>query len=254
MAAQADDARAGVVRRAELREFRASHRDNVLHVAERLDVVDDGRAHPQTEHGRKIRRLDARIRTLAFERFDEAGFLAANVGACAAMNVNFQIVARAKNIFAEKIFRARFLDGAIQNLRSFRHFATDVDIGQLHVVREAGDDHAFDQLMRIFVHDLTILERARFGFVGIANEINRLAALAVNEAPLQSAGETSAAATAQAGDFHVLTDLFRAGKFFAVSQILRLDGERLLQRVVATMTQIALDVRCVTRFIGVLQN
>src|ERR1019366_9165680 len=203
MAAQADDARAGVVRRAELGKFHAAHRDDVLHVAKRLDVVDDGRAHPQAEHRRKIRRFDARIRPLAFERFDEAGFLAANVSARAAMDVNFQIVTGAENVLAEEIILAGFLDGAIQNFRAFGHFAADVNIGELHIVREAGDDHAFDQLMRILVHDLTILERARLGFVGVANEINRLAALAINEAPLEAAGKTSAATAAQAGDFHV---------------------------------------------------
>ncbi len=123
----------------------------------------------------------------------------------------------------------------------------------MHVVREAGNRHAFDQLVRILIHDLPVLERARFGFVGIADEINRLATFAVNEAPLEAAGKTGTTATAQAGDFHVLANLFRAGKFFAVRQIFRLDGERLLQSVVATMTQIALDVPAVTRFIGVFQ-
>ncbi len=123
----------------------------------------------------------------------------------------------------------------------------------MHVVGEARDDHALDQLVRILIHDLAIFERAGLGFVGIADEINRLAALAVNETPLEAAGKTRAAATAQAGNFHVLADLFRAGKFLAVGQILGLDGERLLERVVAAVTQIALDVGRVARFIGVLQ-
>ena len=88
VAADAEDARAGVVRRAELRVFRAAHLDDVLHVAERLDVVHDGRAHVEAEHRREIRRLDARIGALAFERFDQAGLLAADVSARAAMDVD----------------------------------------------------------------------------------------------------------------------------------------------------------------------
>jgi len=235
-------------------KFRAAHGDDVFHIAERLDVIDDGRAHPQTKDGRKIRRLDARIRALAFERFDEAGFLTADVSARAAMNVNLQIIAAAQNIFAEEVFRAGFRKRLIQNLRAINHFAADVDVGEMHVVGEARDGHAFDQLVRVLIHDLTILERAGFGFVRVADEINRLAALAVNEAPLEAAGKSRAAAAAQAGDFHVLADLFRAGKFFAVGQILGLEGERLLQNVVAAVTQIALDVRRVTRFIGIFQN
>ena len=67
-------------------------------VAERLDVVDDGRAHVEAEHGGKVRRLDARVGALALERFDEAGFLAADVGARAAMDVDFEIVAGAADI------------------------------------------------------------------------------------------------------------------------------------------------------------
>src|ERR1035441_2638627 len=254
LAAQADDACAGIVRRAKFRKARAAHRDDVFYVAQRLDVVDDGRAHPQSQHGWKIRRLDARIGPLAFKRFDEAGFFAANVSTRAAMNVHLQIVAGAENIFTEEIFLAGFLECAVQNLRAFGHLAANVNVGELHVICEARDDHALDELMRILVNDLAVLDRARLGFVGVANEINRLAALAINKAPLESAGKPSAAAAAQTGNFHVLTDLFRAGKFFAVGQIFRLDGEGLLQRVVATMTQIALDVRRVTRFIGVLQN
>ena len=108
--------------------------------------------------------------------------------------------------------------------------------------------------MRILVDDLAVLERAGLGFIRIANQVNRLAALAVNKAPFQSAGETRAAAAAQAGGHDPLADLLRAGKFFAVRQVLRLEGQRLFERVVAAMTQIAFDVRRVTRFIGVFED
>ena len=188
----------------------------MLHVAERLDVVDDGRAHPQTKHGWKIRRLDTRIRTLAFERFDEAGFFAADVSTSATMNVHLQIETGAENIFAEETFRARFFQRCVQNLCAFGHFAADVDVSELHVVREARNDHALDELMRIFVDDLTILESARLGFIGVADEINRLAALAINETPLEAARETSTAATTQTGSHHFLTKLFLRRLGFAV--------------------------------------
>jgi hypothetical protein len=254
LAAQTHDARAGVVRRAELRVFCAAHRDDVLHVAKRLDVVDDRRAHVEPEHGREIRRLDARIRTLAFERFDEAGFLAANVSTRAAMDVNLQIVTATENVFAEETFRARFLQRRVQQLRALGHFATDVDVGELHVVREARDDHPLDELMRIFVDDLAILERAGLGFVGVADEINRLAAATVHEAPLESAREARTTATAQARELHVIANLFLRRSFLAVRQILGLDGERLLERIVAAVPQIAFDVGRVTRVVEMLQD
>ena len=93
LAAEADDAGAGVVGRAELGVFRAAHGDDVLDRAERLDVVDDGRAQVEPEHRREIGRLDARIGALAFQRLDQAGFLAADVGAGAAVDVDLEVVA-----------------------------------------------------------------------------------------------------------------------------------------------------------------
>ena len=76
--------------------------------------------------------------------------------------------------------------------------------------------------MRIFVDDLAILERARLGFVGVADEVNRLAAAAIHEAPLEAARETRAAATAQAGLHHVFANLFLRRLLLAVRQIQRL--------------------------------
>jgi hypothetical protein len=65
----------------------------VLHVAERLDVVDDRRALVEAEDRREIRRLDPRIGPLALERLDEPGLLAADVGAGAAVDVDLAAVA-----------------------------------------------------------------------------------------------------------------------------------------------------------------
>src|SRR5207249_2488582 len=67
--AQADNARASIVRRAEPGEFGPAHLHDVFHGAQRLDVVDDGGTHIKPEHRREIRRLDARIWALPFERF-----------------------------------------------------------------------------------------------------------------------------------------------------------------------------------------
>ena len=68
----------------------------------------------KAQHGRKIRRLDAGIGALAFQRFDQPGFLAANIGARAAMDVNFQVVAAAQDVFAQEILGPRLGQGAVQ--------------------------------------------------------------------------------------------------------------------------------------------
>ena len=50
--------------------------------------------------------------------------------------------------------------------------------------------------MRIFVKNLAVLEGTRLGFVGVADQIDGFAALAIDEGPLQAAGEARATATA----------------------------------------------------------
>ena len=132
-------------------------RDDVLDVAERLDVVDDGGAHVEPEHGGEVGRLDARVGALALERFDQARFLAADVGARAAMDVDFQLVACAADALAEEALRLRLRDRLLQNLRAEHEFAADIDIGEVHVVRVAGDDHALEHLVRVLVDDLRSL-------------------------------------------------------------------------------------------------
>ena len=150
-------------------------RDDVLHVAERLDVVDDRRALIKAEHGREIRRLDPRISALAFERFDQPGLLAADVSARAAMHVDLAVETRAENVLAEETAFARASASAFSRICApSGKLAADVDIGELRADREARDDHPFEQLMRILMNDVAILERARLRLVRVANQIDRL--------------------------------------------------------------------------------
>src|SRR5205823_2506601 len=153
-------------------------------------------------------------------RFDEPGLLAADVGARASMHPEVEIEAAAEDVFAEEILFASFFKRAVQNLRALSELAADVNVSELHVVRPTREDHPFDELVRVFVDDLAVLERARLGFVGVANEVNRLAAFAVHERPLESAGKSRAAATAQAGLHDLVAHLFLRRYFLAVGQIL----------------------------------
>src|SRR5712672_1424049 len=187
-ATHAQDARAGVVRLAQFGVFRATHADDVLHVAERLDVVHDDRALVETEDGGEIRRLDAGIGALAFERFDEAGLLAANVGTRAAMHVDFTVEAAAEDVLSEEIFRPRLGERLFQNDRALGKFTADVDVGEVRADRKARDDHPLDELMRILMDDVAILKSAGLGLVRVADEVHRLRIfLFVDESPLHSA-------------------------------------------------------------------
>ena len=69
-------------------------------ICERLDVVDDGR-HPIEALDRRKGRLEPRLAALAFERVEQAGLLAADVGARAAVHGDLEVVAAAEDIRAD---------------------------------------------------------------------------------------------------------------------------------------------------------
>src|SRR5207247_517677 len=95
-------------------------------------------------------------------------------------------------------------DGAFQDLRAFGKLTANVDVGRPGVESETGNKNAFNELMRILVNNVAILKRARLGFVGVADEINRFLLVSLDETPLYAAGKAGAAAAAQAGRFHFI--------------------------------------------------
>ena len=147
-----------------------------------------------------------------------------------------------ENVLTDEILIAGFLNRFLQDLRAVRKFTPNIDVGLLHVIRETRDHRALDQLMRILMHDVAILESARLGFIGIHDQIDRLAALTIDQPPLHATGKTGAAATTEAGLFNFLTEVFG---------LLR---DRFLEDFVATVALIAIDVVGVTLFVDVLEN
>src|SRR5690606_38339274 len=184
----------------------------------------------------------ARVGALALERLDQAGLLAADVGAGAAVHVDLAGVAGAEDVLADEIVLARLLDGAFENAGALGHLAADIDVGLLHVVRETGNHRALDQLVRILVDDVAVLEGAGLGFVGVDDQVDRLAGLAVHQAPLDTTGETRAAAAAQTG----LLDL--------LVQVLGFARDGRFEDLVTAMAQVAADVVGVTGLVDVLEN
>ena len=118
------------------------------------------------------------------------------------MNENVARIGRAADIFPDEAGGAGLSNGFFEDACAMGHLAPDVDVSLLHIVRETRDHRALDQLMRVLMHDVTILECARLGFVGVDNQVNGFAALAVDETPLYTARKTGAAATTETGFFH----------------------------------------------------
>src|SRR3546814_16751134 len=75
-----------------------------------------------------------------------------------------------------------------------------MDIGGTLAHREARDQRAFDQLVRIVADDFAVLARTRLGFVGVDDEEARAvgARLLRHEAPFEPGREARAAAAAPA--------------------------------------------------------
>ena len=51
------------------------------------------------------------------------------------MNVNLRVKSGAENVFSNKIVCTRFFDGAFENFRAHREFASYVDVGRVRVQR-----------------------------------------------------------------------------------------------------------------------
>ena len=158
------------------------------------------------------------------------------------MHVNLAVESAAEHIFPEEIFRPRLGQRLFQNDRALGEFAADVDIRELRADRVARDDHALDELMRILMDDVAVLESARLGLVRVADEIHRLFLVGLDEPPLHAARESRAAASAQSGLLHL------------VNNVRALHRERLLELLVAAIADVALDVRRVARDIDVFEN
>ena len=211
-------------------------------MADRLHIVHDGRLHVEAEHGWKIRWLDAGVGAFAFEGFQKAGFLAANVGAGTLMDIDVEVEAGAEDVFSEKTFSAGFFDGVPNDLGRFGEFAADVDVGEVDIGREGGNGKAFDELVRVLVEDVTVLEGAGLGFVAVDNDVVVLAIVVFDEAPLGTGGEARSASTAQVGGFDHVDDL--AG----------FHGDGFFQGLVAAMGEVGLNVRSVAGFADVSEN
>ena len=230
MSCDAKQARAAIFRSAALGVGFAAFQNDGRNGAERFDVINDGRAAVEADDSREGR-LDARITALAFERFHQRGFFAAFVCASAGMREYVEIKPRAENILAEIAVRVGFFDGSLHDVQHVAIFAANVNEAAMRSKRTPGDNHALDQLMRIHFHQRTVFARARFGFVGIANQVFRLRRIFRHERPLHSGRKARTTAPAQTGFFHFVDDRLRRHLL-----------QRFFERLVAVVLQIDIDL------------
>ena len=239
VAADRDELRAGRVLHADLGVALGAELDDVRQRRQRLDVVDQRRALVEALVGGE-RRLQARVAAFALERVEQAGLLAADVGAGAAVQDERAVEARAEDVAAEVAGLVGLGDRRVEHVGLLLVLAADVDERLRRVDRVGGDDDALDQLMRVLLHQLAVLERPGLGLVGVDDDVLLHRALR-DERGLRAHREAGAAAPAQAGGLERV-DQRRARRL-----------ERLAQRAVAAAALVDL-ARREARLVDVLEQ
>src|ERR1700722_3154321 len=153
--AGAEHASPGTLLGSERLEPLAAARDDVRHVAERLNVVDDSRLTVETLDCGK-RRLEPRLTAEPFERLDERRLLAADVCAGTAVHDDVAVEAAAEDVLADVARRPRLLDRALEEQALIVVLAADVDEGRVHLERIRRDQQALDELGRALVDEVGV--------------------------------------------------------------------------------------------------
>jgi hypothetical protein len=163
--------------------------DDVAHPVQRLEVVLQRRPAEQA-HLRDVGRAQARLAALALDRLDHRRLFAADVGArrrgaarCAAAGTAGRRAAR----------RVRAAAGAAAVV-----LVAQVDVDGLDAHRPGGDQHAFQEAVRVALQVEAVLEGAGLAFVDVDRHQARRGLLA-HDAPLAPGRKARAAQAAQAG-------------------------------------------------------
>ncbi len=108
-------------------------------------------------------------------------------------------------VLADQFLGIGFVHRALQGLALADELAPHINVAGMRAHREAGDQAAFHQRVRIVPHDVAILAGAGFALVGIDHQImGPLLHFLGHEGPFEAGGETRAAASAQARFFHLV--------------------------------------------------
>ena len=207
MALDAEDLGARVLRPAEAGEPGATAAQDGRNHRDGLDVVHRGGAAIEADR-RRERRLQPGHALLALEGFDERRLFAADIRTGTAMQVEVEVPARPGRVRAEQPGLIGLVDRRLQDDSLVVVLAADVDVGGMSAHREARDQAALDQRLRIVADDVAVLAGAGLGLVAVYDEIGGAPVRRGlgHEAPLHAGREAGAATAAQARLLHLLDD------------------------------------------------
>src|SRR5215472_5011739 len=176
VARQAEDFRAGVAGPADPGKPSGPAPQDRRDDCDRLDIVDRCRTTIETDLCREWR-LEARLALAAFEALEQPGLLPADIGARAAMQIEFEIPAGAAGVFADQAGVVALVDRGLQAFGFVIELAADVDVAGVDTHACRGKNTPFDQLVGVVADDVAILAGARLTLIGIDAEIGRAVAL-----------------------------------------------------------------------------
>src|SRR5690606_32746616 len=178
------------------------------HSRESLGVVYRGWLAIQAEAGRE-RRLETRLAFLAFQRFKQRGFFAANVGTVTMESVQFETEVGAEDIVTEKARFTRFAKSFFEAVVHFKDLAVNVVISDTDAHRVSRDRHAFDHNMRIEAQDVAIFECTGLAFVRVTDQILLARQTTRHKAPFQAGRKPCTTTTPQGRCLDFGDDVFR---------------------------------------------
>ncbi len=158
------------------------------------------------------------------------------------MDDQLEVAVAAEDVRPQVARLIRFGDRGVEDVGLLVVLAADEDEGVAGVGGEGGDRDPLDQLVRVALHQLAVLEGAGLGLIRVAAEV--LGHLAAGqEGGLFAHRESGAAAAAQAGVFELLEDLV----------LLQVLVGALLRRVAAGQALVAVE-GAQRRVLGVLEQ
>ena len=138
---------------------------------EHAALLDEGGLHPGTAR-------------LALHRLGQSGALAADVGACAGVQVDAVVQPRTQDIVPQIAGLLALGDGGQQTGTQVGVLLPHVDVTVIGPHGPAGDDHALQQLEGVVGDELPVLEGAGLALVGVAHHALVLALDLPGLAPL----------------------------------------------------------------------
>ena len=146
---------------------------------------------------------------ISFNGGQHSGFFTADVSTGSPVHGDVQFEIAAKAVFAEDAFGVGPVDGVLQSIGAEDELTANVYVGMVNADRLAADDDAFKKKVRVFLHDQTILEGTRLGFVSIDGEILRLVRLLGYKAPFHACGESCSASASKIGGLDRFDEIIR---------------------------------------------